>query len=171
MESEQSASDQSSASVSGKPTRPHSRLWRRAWDLLIVLSLLGAGVYLIPMIIRVSDGYTRTLDAPEAIIRLEIVNASGERALGAAATRKLSGYVDRRVEIAVVADETFAVRPVTESFIISREEDVSSARLLAITLGLDPSAVVYRPLDNNTRCVSATLILGQDASRIAALAP
>jgi len=171
MELEQSAADPSSVPSSGKPTRPRARLWRRVWDLLIVVSLIGTGIYLTPMIIRVSDGYTKTLAAPDAVVRLDIVNASGDRGLGTRAKNKLSGYTDRRVEVAVVADETFAVNPVMETFVISRDEDLSAAKLLAITLGLDPTTVVYRPLDNNIRCVSATLVLGQDATRIALLAP
>jgi hypothetical protein len=35
-------------------------------------------------------------------------------------------------------------------------------------LGLDPDEVEYKPLENNVRLVTATLVLGQDGVRPAA---
>ncbi len=56
----------------------------------------------------------------------------------------------------------FEVREVEHSFVVSRVDDLSAARLLADRLGLDPGAVEYKPLVNNRQQLTATLVLGSD---------
>jgi len=74
----------------------------------------------------------------------------------------LSGWADDVIEIVVVAIGDFDVRDVEKSFVISRYEDTRAAEHLADLLGIDRAEVVFNPLANNYRQVSATLVIGED---------
>ncbi|HKK21382.1 MAG TPA: hypothetical protein VJ983_07925, partial [candidate division Zixibacteria bacterium] len=70
------------------------------------------------------------------------------------------------IEIKVVDRSNFDLRKVQHSFIICRESNKQGAELLARTIGLNPSEIVYRPLENNAQQISATLVLGEDYQNV-----
>jgi hypothetical protein len=80
----------------------------------------------------------------------------------------LEACLDATLTVDVIESSRFELRPVANSFIISREEDRTAARCLAQRLGIDPNAVEYKPLPGNTSHISATLVLGVDASSLLA---
>ena len=55
---------------------------------------------------------------------------------------------------------------VPETFLISRTRNTADAKVLARKIGLDPSGIEYKPLENNYRHVSVTLVLGKDYERL-----
>ena len=124
--------------------------------LLIVL------LYLLASTLTVAGGISRVIDRPTHLVRLQIVNGSSVRGLAREVAKRLSDYADSVLEVRVVDAVDFDLRGLPRSFVISREQDKTAAALLAKKLGLDPSEVVYRPLEHNSRQVSATLVIGKN---------
>jgi len=124
--------------------------------LLIVL------LYLLASTLTVAGGISRVINRPTHLVRLQVVNGSGVKGLTREVAKRLSDYTDSVLELRVVDTVNFDLRGLPKSFVISREQDKTAAALLAKKLGLDPSEVVYRPLEHNSRQVSATLVVGED---------
>jgi hypothetical protein len=136
-----------------------------------IVKYLGIGVgsamlivllYLLSSTLTVAGGISRVIDRPTYLVRLQVVNGSGVRSLTGEVTKRLSDYADSVLELRIVETVDFNLRELPRSFVISREQDKTAAALLAKKLGLDPSEVVYRPLEHNNRQVSTTLVLGKD---------
>jgi len=123
-------------------------------------------VYVISLSMRISRGVSRTLETPEHVVRLQILNGCGVTGLAAHVADGLADYADRDLEIKVVDTDNFDLSQVGESFVISRIEDNATAVLLAQKLGLHASEVPFKPLENNYRQVTATLVLGEDWSTV-----
>ena len=124
--------------------------------LLIVL------LYQLTSTLTVAGGISRVIDRPTHLVRLQVVNGSGVKGLMREVSKRLSDYADSVLEVRVVDVVDFDLRKLPRSFVISREQNKTAAALLAKKLGLDPSEVVYRPLEHNSRQVSATLVVGKD---------
>ena len=124
--------------------------------LLIVL------LYQLTSTLTVAGGISRVIDRPTHLVRLQVVNGSGVKGLTREKIKRLSDFADSVLEVRVVDMVDFDLRELPRSFVISREQDKTAAALLAKKLGLDPSEVVYRPLEHNSRQVSATLVVGKD---------
>lgn len=123
---------------------------------VVVLTGMGSIVY------RVVVGVSKTDDLPAHLVRLQVVEASGREMLLSEVVSGLSGYSSGDLEIQIVETEKFKVREVPKSFVISRQKDQRAAGLIARHLNLDVDEVVYRPLENNQKQVSVTLVLGTD---------
>lgn len=121
-----------------------------------VVSAMGAIVY------RVAAKVSTTADLPAHLVRLQVVEASGRGKLLSEVRKGLSGYSSGDLEIQIVETEKFNISEVQKTFIISRQKNKTAAKLLAKRLNLDASDVVYKPLENNLKQVSATLVLGTD---------
>jgi len=126
--------------------------------ILAVVVVAGMGSVFYRVITKVS----RTVDLPAHLVRLQVVEASGREKLLSEIVPMLSCYSSDELEIQIVETEEFKVRKVPKSFVISRQEDQTAARLFALSLNLDVDDVVYKPLENNLNQVSATLVLGAD---------
>jgi hypothetical protein len=138
---------------------------------VIIVKYLGIGVgsamlvvllYFLSSTLTVAGGVSRVIDRPTHLVRLQVVNGSGVRGLAREVIKRLSDYTDSVLELQVVEAVDFNLMELPRSFVISREQDKTAAALLAKKLGLDPSEVVYRPLEHNSRQVSATLVVGKD---------
>ncbi len=138
---------------------------------VIIVKYLGIGVgsailvvllYFLSSTLTVAGGVSRVIDRPTHLVRLQVVNGSGVRGLAREVIKRLSDYADSVLELQVVEAVDFNLRELPKSFVISREQDKTAAALLAKKLGLDPSEVVYKPLEHNSRQVSATLVVGKD---------
>ena len=136
--------------------------------LLIVVGLLGyVGLY----VVRVGRGVTKDADIRLQVVRLQVLNGCGVNGLADTIGRQLNGAADDQMEIRVVDSDDMDLRRVKRSFVISRTENTHAARELAGRLGLDPSEVIFEPLENNIRQITATLVLGDDYGSLRSLEP
>ncbi len=131
----------------------------------MVLACTGLAVYIGVLAYPVVSGYTLEKPTPRYEVRLQIVDASGRIGGTEQLTRQIESASDLDLSVAVIETDRFEVRPVQRSFVLSRLEDVTAAKLLAQRLGLDPDEVEYKPLDNNQAVVTATLVIGVDGVR------
>lgn len=135
---------------------------KRALGLGLAVVFVVTFTLVLSLTMRVTQGVSRTVPTPEHLVRLEILNGCSKAGIAALTARHLSGYKDSELEILIVGTGDFDLRDVKKSFIISRDEDKVAAELLAKALGIDEAEVVYSPMANNYRQVSATLVLGED---------
>jgi len=134
----------------------------RYLELAIAVAFIVVVLFVASLTIKVTRGVTRTVEAPRYLVRLQVLNGCGESGLASRMSDYLDSYADQDLQIRVVDTDDFDTRPVHRSFIISREEDRTAARLLARRLGLNEAEVIYKAIENNYRQVSATLVLGTD---------
>ncbi len=139
---------------------------RRSVDLLIVLGVAAAVVYLLPLVIKISRGYSRTQETPDRVVYLQVVDGQSDAGLARKVKAGLKDIAKGEMQIEIVDSDRFELRNVLRSFIIAREEDPTTARMLAERLGLNPDEVSYKPLLNNNQHATATLVLGNDAAKL-----
>jgi hypothetical protein len=135
-------------------------------EILIAGTFVVLLIYMASFTIRVTRGVSRTIDPPRHTIRLQVLNGCGTPRLAATMSDQLAQYRDVDLEIAIVDTDNFTSLTIDSSFVISREKDMTAAQVLADKLGLSREAVLYKPLENNYRHVSVTLVLGADHKRI-----
>jgi len=128
--------------------------------------LTMAIVYLTLFLIRVNTGLSKTLDVPSHVVRLQVVNASAEKAWLDRLVGSLSSCSEPDMEIQVVARDNFNTREVPHTMLVSRLENLRAAKLLAGKLGLNPALVFYKPLEHNRDYVTATLLIGRDYDKL-----
>ncbi len=128
--------------------------------------LLTVLLYFLSSTIRVAGGISKVIDTPAHLMRLQVINDSGVEGLAKQVAERLSDYTGYDLEIMVVDVFDFNLRRSPKSFVVARNQDKTAARMLAEKIGLDPSEVVFQPLEHNHRQVSATLILGEDYETI-----
>ncbi len=119
-------------------------------------------IYLLASTLRVTAGVSREVETPDHLLRLHVVNGSGQRGLEQKVAKVLANYADSELAVEIVETGTFESRHLSKTLVVAREPDRRAAILLAKRLHLDPSDVVYEPLEHNTRQISATLVLGED---------
>lgn len=134
----------------------------RVLELLIAVLFVVVLVYVVSLSIRVSRGVSRTLESPDHVVRLQILNGCGVNGLAARVADGLADYTDVDLVIKVVDTDNFDLSRVSETFVLSRLEDRTAATLLAQKLGLSAAGITFKPLENNFRRVTATLVLGED---------
>jgi len=135
---------------------------RRVLGVGLAIALVVTVTLVLSMTVRVTQGVSRTVPTPDHLIRLDVLNGCSKAGIATTTARHLSGYADDVIEIVVVGTGDFDVRDVSKTFIISRDEDKTAAEHLARLLGIDESEVVFNPIVNNYRQISATLVLGED---------
>lgn len=151
------------------------KTYKRRLNFRLIASVGLALVFIVTVIlvmstvVKVARGVSHTAETPERVLRLEILNGCKGAGIASEAARVLSGYKDERLEIIVVGTGDFDARKVAKTFVVSREKDKAAAAYLAKLMRLDESEVVYEPMNNNYRQVSATLVLGEDY--VAAMLP
>ena len=144
--------------------------FRKIFDTALVVLMLAAAGWIGWFGLRSTRTVSRSLAGPDTVVRLQIVNATGDQRLGPAVAAQLSRYIDRTMSFAVVDTARFGARRVKESFLIAREENAATADAVAVRLGLKPERVTVLPLEHNTRDAAVTLVLGDDY-RTLTLAP
>jgi hypothetical protein len=145
--------------------RPRQTGWFRGnrWlEVGIAVAFAAVLLYVISVSVRVSTGVSRTLEGPRHLVRLQILNGCGVSGLAGRMADKVADFQDDDIEIRVLDTDNFDLRQVDRSFVISREEDLGPARLLAAKLGMETTQVQYAALENNYRQISVTLVLGED---------
>lgn len=144
------------------PTDERKQRARLLTALRLVLGVLALiGLVLVGTIAwRVTGSTTLTRPTPTYVVRLEIVNATGNAGSAAALARRLDGFRDADLNIVVVDTTALDVRPVAQSLVIARTDE-PAARLICERLGI-VLPVEFRHLEYNRRQVSVTLVLGED---------
>jgi LytR cell envelope-related transcriptional attenuator len=138
------------------------RVLGRVLDSLLLTVLAVVVAYAVLLTVKVSRGYSQTQGGPDRIVRLQIVDGSGETGLTKQVRQLLKAGSDAELAVEVVESTRSDRHKVARSFLIAREEDRSTAESLAQRLGLDPEEVTYRPLVNNRLNVTVTLVLGSN---------
>jgi hypothetical protein len=144
----------------GSSLRGYGR--RHLFEMITGGILLVLTVWLLSSGLKVLSGYSKTVETPGHLIRLQIINGSGDKTAIATVTSRLDNYANTVFEIEIVAGENFEIRRAGRTVIVSRQEDLTMTNQLARILGIDPGTVFYRPLENNRSHISTTLILGKD---------
>lgn len=132
----------------------------RAFDIGLILAAAVAVFYLVSTAGKVVSGYTAEEPAPKHRVRLQLIDATRSDDTVRPDAKQIERLSDLELSIEVVEKGSFDLRAVDRSLVISRQKDLTAARLLAARLGLEPSDVEYKPLVNDKNFVDATLIFG-----------
>lgn len=138
----------------------------RTIELAIGLVLFVVIVYLASITIKVTSGVSKTMDSSQHQVRLQVLNGCGVRGAASKVADRLGRYFDDEIEIMIVDTDNFDLTEIPSTFLISRIENKKASELLAEKLGLDASNIEYRPMENNYRQVSVTLVLGADFEQV-----
>ena len=138
----------------------------RTIEISIGIALLLVVAYITSVSFKVASGVTKTLESPHHQIRLQVLNGCGVRGAASKVADRLEEYKDDEIEIMIVDTDNFDLTEIPGTFLISRLDDTESAVLLAEKLGLDPDDIEYRPMENNFRHVTVTLVLGADYEKV-----
>lgn len=131
--------------------------------VILTLVLVVSAGYLTVSAIRLVNGITRTVPAPSRFMRLQVVDGTGgDRPAFTRIADNLVSLSDSVLDITVINRVQFMTRRVERSLVISRDADISSARMLAAKLGLNPDEVEHVPLEMNSSQATVTLVIGQD---------
>ncbi|NOY88471.1 MAG: LytR C-terminal domain-containing protein, partial [FCB group bacterium] len=130
------------------------------------LGAIIALVFIVSFAVKITKGVAKTVTSPSYSVRLQVVNGSGKKGVSKTIKSYLANYHNKDLTIKVVETDNFNIKDVSRSFIIARERDKKAAVILAKKLGLDYAHITYKPLENNYRLVSATLVLGKDYNNI-----
>ncbi|UCC44232.1 MAG: LytR C-terminal domain-containing protein [Candidatus Zixiibacteriota bacterium] len=143
------------------------RAFRRfSIEILCGLVLAVTLAYFLSLTWKTVTGETYSAAVPEHQVRLQIVNASAAPESPGEVRRLLQGFVNADLQMEKVVCEDLRIREITESLVISRIADPSSAERLAELLNIDPGRVYFRPLDRNRDQISVTLVLGGDYQEV-----
>jgi len=152
--------------ISVKRKSPKPRKNSRFLEMAIVAIFALVIIYGASFAIRITHGLSKTVEAPEFTIRLQVLNGCGASGAAGRTARVLPKRINMPLELNIVDVADFNSYHVDNSFIISRDKDLTAARLLAEQLNMETDNIVYEPIDNNYRSISVTLVLGDDFETI-----
>jgi hypothetical protein len=138
----------------------------RFLELAIVAILALVIIYGASFAIRITHGFSRTIDMPEYGVRLQILNGCGINGAAARVAKVLPGVVGRPLELSIMDMSDFSSYHIEKTFLISRDKDTKPTRILAEQLGLEDDDIQYEPIDDNYKSITATLVLGEDFETI-----
>lgn len=142
--------------------KKNSRLLEMAIVAIFALVL----IYGASFAIRITHGFSRTVETPEYVVRLQVLNGCGIDGAAGHIAGNLSRKVKLPLEAAVLDIGDFSSYHVAETFLISRHENLKPVKILARQLGLPTDNITYRPIENNYQNLTATLVLGDDYKEI-----
>ncbi len=134
----------------------------RTLDLAIVVVAVAVVGYLGYLGWVLTSDYSSTRPVTDDLVRLQIVDGVGDRALMQQVKARLADIDPAAIEVELVDSTRLVSRAIPRSLLISRLEDNDPARKLAVRLGLTADDVLYRPLADNPSLISATLVIGED---------
>lgn len=145
-------------------------LFRKIFTVFVAVGLAAVAIYLGIVGTKLVGGVTMTENPPAHLVRLQVLHAAGNRANASAAAERVQKLTAGSLDLRLVELREFDLRAVTRTTVVSRIEDRAAAQLLAGQLGLEADNVFYRPLEHNTRQVTATLIVGPDVDSLLTIA-
>lgn len=134
----------------------------RFLELAIAAIFALVVIYGASFALKITNGVSKTVDAPVSTVRLQILNGCGIRGVGDRVAKVLPSYVKPPLEVSVLEVYDFKAYDVKKSFVISRESDLALAKKFAVQLHLDADKIVYEPIENNYRSIAVTLVIGKD---------
>jgi hypothetical protein len=129
----------------------------RFLELAIVAIFALVAIYAASFVIRITHGYSKTIEGPEYIIRLQILNGCGTNGVASLAAKAIPGLIKLPLEVKIMDIDDFDSYDVDECLIISRDNNIIAAELLAAQLNINSDKI-----ENNYRSISATLVLGKN---------
>ena len=137
--------------------------------IVIAIAAVVVLVYLAMIGTRIASGVSEMVPMPAESVRVQVLTVDAGEELAAEIGKWLKAQADSSFAIDVVETDRYELRSAARTLIVSRIEDETAARMLANRIGLDPSEVIYKPLEHNTNQATATLIVGSDFDRIRSL--
>ena len=133
------------------------------------LALVAVIVYMSLVTTKVVSGVSLTVDSPDHVVRLRVLDAGGGDARAVA--DMILPYLEGDFELRIVETASFEGRNLPHSFLIAHDEDIKAVQVLAKRLGLDPDEVAPNTLEYDQTQASATLGAGLDFDTLLSLAP
>jgi len=149
-----------------KRRSPRPRKNSTLLELAIVIILVLVVIYAAGFAIRITQGFSKTIETPEHIVRVQILNGCGAPGAAGKIARELPGLVQMPLEVHIIDVGDFEASHVEKTFMISRDSDLEAAEMLARQLALDGDRIHYQPLENNYRSIAVTIVLGDDFNDI-----
>lgn len=130
-------------------------------EVAIVAIFTLVFIYGASFAIRITHGFSKTTETPEASIRLQILNGCGQAGVASKIARKIPALVRLPLEVTILEVGDFESYGVKKTFVISRDKDMTQSEAFAEQLGIEEE-VLYRPLQDNYRSLTTTLVIGED---------
>lgn len=127
---------------------------------LLLATLVVVIVYTTFVTTKVVSGVSVMVETPQHMMQLQIMDASGGEIKNIIATIKKQAGSDLLVQ--VVGNEKFEGQELLHSMIISHEKDDTTSKLLAKKLGIDLSQIIHKPITQNIKQATATLVVALD---------
>jgi len=127
---------------------------------ILLATLIVVIVYTAFITTKVVSGVSVMVETPEHMMQLQIMDASGGKIKNITSTVKELTGDDLLVQI--VGEDKFEGQQLLHSMIISHEQDATTTKLLARQLGIDPSKIIYKPITQNIKQATATLVVALD---------
>ncbi len=135
---------------------------KKTITIIVVALSVAVTAYLVSLTAKFARGVSATAPAPAYTVRLQVLTVDDGNGSADKLARRVAKFEDSVLVIDVVEIDHYDLRSVARSSVISRVEDKTGARELALRLGLDPEGVIYKPLEHNRRQVTATLVAGPE---------
>jgi len=119
-------------------------------------------IYAASFAIRITHGFSKTVDSPEYVLRLQILNGCGTDGAANRVAKALPSLIKLPLEVIILEVDDFDAYHVKKTFLISRDDDSDPIEILANQLNLSSDDLKFEPIDNNYQSISATLVLGED---------
>ena len=134
---------------------------------LLLATLIVVIVYAAFITTKVVSGVSVMVDTPEHMMQLQIMDASGGKIKNITATIIKQTGDDLLVQ--VIGKDKFEGQELLRSMIILHEKDDTTAKLLAEKLGIDFSQIIYKPITQNVKQTTATLVVALDFDTLVSL--
>lgn len=137
----------------------------RVLELAIIAIFALVFIYGASFAIRITHGFSKTVETPEHMIRLQILNGCGEVGAASKLAQKIQTLISLPLEVSILEVGDFDSYEVNETLVISREKNTSQSEAFAEQLGIETD-VLYKPIENNYRGITTTLVLGKDYKQL-----
>jgi len=138
----------------------------RLLEIIVGLALVVVVIFIVSATVRISRGVSRTLEMPQYQVRLQILNGCSVKKIASQASQVIRETENDELDIQIVALGDFNLTTVKKTILIVRNDNKEAAVQLAEYLGLDPRDNVFKPLEDNRQHITATLVLGEDYSKL-----
>ncbi len=134
---------------------------------ILLAALIVVIVYTTFITTKVASGVSVMVDTPEHLMQLQIMDASGGEVKNISSIVKEQTGDDLLVQI--VGEDKFEGQELLHTMIISHEKDETTSKLLARKLGIDQSQIIYKPITQNIKQATATLVVALDFDTLVSL--
>jgi len=137
----------------------------RFLELGIVFLVVVVVAYVASFAVQMTRGHSAQRDVTQHYINLQVLNGCGEKGLANSLANRIEVAVEKPLAVRIIDTDNFDNFGVEKTFIISRKENITAAKLLADQLDIE-LPVTYREIEDNYLDIGATLVLGKDYTEI-----